>query len=61
MSQPQRPCQPSPPLERFGTVIETEDDVRQALQSGLKGRSPGPAVHAELSPVPAREHSEKVG
>jgi hypothetical protein len=41
------------PIERFGTLIETEDDVRQALQSGQKERPLGPAVPPELSPAPA--------
>ena len=53
MSQPAKPLQPNPPVERSGTLIETEDDIRQALQSGHKGRPPGPAVPAELSPAPA--------
>jgi FHA domain len=52
MSQPPKPGQPNPNVERSGTLIETEDDVRQALQSGHKGRPPAPAVPAELSPAP---------
>jgi len=42
------------PVERSGTLIETEDDVRQALLSGHKGRQPGPAVAVEPpTPIPA--------
>jgi len=47
-----QPGQPQP-VDRSGTLIETEDDVRQVLQSGHKGRPPVPAVSAELSPAPA--------
>jgi FHA domain len=50
---PRQPGRPQP-TERFGTLIETEDDVRQALQSGQKGRQPvpAPAVPSDLSPAP---------
>jgi hypothetical protein len=48
---PRQPGRPQP-VERSGTLIETEDDVRQALLPGQKGRQPGPAVAAELSPAP---------
>jgi hypothetical protein len=42
------------PVERSGTVLETDEDIRQALLSGHKGRRPGPAVAVEPSvPVPA--------
>ncbi|MGA7500921.1 MAG: FHA domain-containing protein [Isosphaeraceae bacterium] len=37
MSQPSRPGQPNPHVERSGTVIETDEEVRQAI-SGLKGQ-----------------------
>jgi pSer/pThr/pTyr-binding forkhead associated (FHA) protein len=51
MSQPPRPGQPNPSGERFGTLLETEEDIRQALLSGLKGQplvpaSPPPAAKA---------------
>jgi hypothetical protein len=39
MSQPPRPGQPNPSKERFGTLIETEEDIRQALLSGFKWQS----------------------
>ena len=38
MSQPSRPGQPNPHVERSGTLIETDEEVRQAI-SGLKGQS----------------------
>jgi hypothetical protein len=34
------------PVERSGTLIETEDDVRQALPAGFPGRMRGPSVAA---------------
>jgi hypothetical protein len=41
-------------VERSGTLIETEEDVRQALLSGLKWRQAGPAVAGEpRAPMPA--------
>ena len=53
MSQPPRPGQPNPNVERSGTMIETEEDVRQALLSGLKGRPPVPVGLPEAVPPPA--------
>ncbi len=42
------------PVERSGTLIETEEDVRQALLSGLKGQPPIPvAVPSAPPPAPA--------
>ncbi len=45
------------PIERSGTVLETDDDIRHALLSGHKGRQPGPSVAVEppeqVSPAPA--------
>src|SRR5271165_6711266 len=38
MSQPSRPGQPNPHVERSGTLIETDEEVRQAI-SDLKGQS----------------------
>ncbi len=38
MPEPRRPGQPITPVERTGTVIETEEEVRQAIVSGLKGQ-----------------------
>ena len=37
MSQPSRPGQPRIPVERSGTLIESDEEVRQAI-SGLKGQ-----------------------
>ena len=50
------------PVERSGTVIETDDDIRQAFLSGQKGRQPGPPIAVEPparmpaapQPAPAR-------
>jgi hypothetical protein len=61
MSQPARPGQPNPNVERSGTLIETEEDVRQALLSGLKGQPPitasfpaaAPSQPAPPPPMPA--------
>ena len=54
MSQPPEPGQPNPQVERSGTLIETDDEIRQALLSGHKGRQPGPPVAVEPSaPIPA--------
>ena len=49
MSQPPRPGQPSPNVDRSGTLIETEEDVRQALLSGLKGQ---PSIPASIPAAP---------
>ena len=38
--------QPISPPEHSGTVLETDDDIRQALLSDLKGRRPNAAVEA---------------
>ena len=53
MSQLPRPGQPNPHVERSGTLIETEDDVRQAMLAGLKGPAPFPASHPIPPPPPA--------
>ena len=37
MEQPQNPVKPDPPNERPDTVLETDDDIRQVLLSGVKG------------------------
>ena len=47
--QPGRPQ----PVERSGTLIETDDDIRQAFLSGHKGRQPGPPVAVDPpAPIP---------
>ena len=53
--QPVRPAAGRPAtVERSGTVIETDDDIRQALLSGHKGRQPGPPVAVDPpAPIPA--------
>src|SRR5271170_3053914 len=57
MSQPTQSGQPKAPVERSGTLIETEDDVRQALQSGQKGHPSVPSIPSELSPAPVPAQS----
>ena len=54
MSQPARPGQPNANVDRSGTLIETEEDVRQALLSGLKGQPPIPASIPAAPPQSAR-------
>jgi pSer/pThr/pTyr-binding forkhead associated (FHA) protein len=44
------PHRPDPNVDRSGTLIETEEDVRQALLSGLKGQ---PSFPASPAPHPA--------
>jgi hypothetical protein len=51
MSQPHSQGPPTPPVERSRTVIETDDEIRQALLSGLKGQSP--SLPTPTSPVVA--------
>jgi pSer/pThr/pTyr-binding forkhead associated (FHA) protein len=43
---------PHQPVERSGTLIESEEDVRPALLSGLKGRPPIPTSLPEAAPAP---------
>jgi hypothetical protein len=38
MSQPTSQGRPASPIERTGTVLETDEDIRQALLSGMKGQ-----------------------
>ena len=52
MSQPSRPGQPNPHVERSGTLIETDEEVRQAI-SGLKGQG-----QPESLPAAIRSHQE---
>ena len=53
MPQPPRPGQPNPhsPVERIGTLIETEEEVRQAILSGLKGQPRAAPVDRVLAPI----------
>jgi hypothetical protein len=44
--------QPQLPAERSGTLIETEEDVRQALLTGLQVRPPVPAAVPAAQPQP---------
>ena len=50
MSQPLRPGQPNPNVERSGTLIETHEEVRQAI-SGLKVQRQGESPLATISPA----------
>ena len=38
------------PLERAGTVLETDDDIRQALLSGMKGQKQNVPVEPKATP-----------
>src|SRR5206468_9234612 len=50
---PRQPAgQPHQAVERSSTVIETEEDVRQALLSGLKGRPEVPVSLPAAAPAP---------
>ena len=49
IESPARPPDDRSPVERSRTVIETDDETRQALLSGLKGPSPSPPT--TTSPV----------
>src|SRR5262249_52526558 len=60
MTQQPASGRPNPPIERSGTVLETEEDIRQALLSGLKGqqqsvpvepRAPQPPTQASGRPA----------
>src|SRR5271166_4792645 len=53
MPQPPRPGQPHAPVERIGTLIETDEEVRQAILSGLKGQQQQAApVDRGVAPAP---------
>jgi pSer/pThr/pTyr-binding forkhead associated (FHA) protein len=43
--------QPSLPIERSGTVIETEEEIREAIRAGLKGQQQ--AVAGDRPPAPS--------
>ncbi len=51
MSQPAKSGQSGAPVDRSSTLIETEEDVRQAFLSGLKSQPPGPAAPAAAAPI----------
>ena len=54
MSQIRRPGQPNSPVERTGTLIETDEEVRQAVLSGLRGQQqPAPVDRAPAAPPPS--------
>jgi hypothetical protein len=57
MAHPIGPGQPSDPPERSGTVLETDDDIRQALLSGLKGQRQNVPVEPKPSPGAGRPAS----
>lgn len=46
MAQTPEPNRPRPVVERSGTLIETDEDLRQALLSGLKAPLPGQGTGA---------------
>jgi pSer/pThr/pTyr-binding forkhead associated (FHA) protein len=47
------PNQPNPTVERNATVLETDEDLRQALLSGLKGPQQPVPVESKPAPAPA--------
>jgi pSer/pThr/pTyr-binding forkhead associated (FHA) protein len=49
MSQPTRPNSPTSEVERSSTVLETDEDIRQALLSGLKGQQQNVAVEPKAA------------
>jgi hypothetical protein len=54
MTQPARPDDPNSFPERSGTLTETDEDIRQALLSGHKGRLPvaaNPPAPAPAAPA----------
>lgn len=53
MAQATDPDRPIPDFpERSGTVIETDEDVRQALLSGLRGQQQSAPIQPVLAPPP---------
>jgi hypothetical protein len=52
MAQPPNSGHEEQPVERSGTVVETDDDIRQALLSGLKGQQQDVPVEPKLSYPP---------
>lgn len=50
MPPPDRP--PRPPVERFGTLIESEDEIRQAIAANLGGRPAAPSAPQSAAPSP---------
>jgi hypothetical protein len=53
MAQRYGPGQPNSPVERSQTVLETDEDIRQALLSGLKSPPPTVAPEQPAEPTPA--------
>jgi pSer/pThr/pTyr-binding forkhead associated (FHA) protein len=52
MSQPPKPGQPNPSFDGSGTLLESEEDVREALLSGLKAQPAAPASAPVGAPRP---------
>jgi pSer/pThr/pTyr-binding forkhead associated (FHA) protein len=50
-NQPTPRSQPDPHAQRARTIIETDEDLRRALQAGLKGQAPVAATQAGPGPV----------
>ncbi len=50
MTQSPTPGPPNPPVGRSATVIETDDDLRQALQSGLGARQTNASAPSPPNP-----------
>jgi hypothetical protein len=54
MGQSPGPGQQGPPPERTGTVLETDEDIRQALLSGLKGQQQTVPVESKVASPPTQ-------
>jgi hypothetical protein len=52
MPEPMRPGQSKTLVERSGTLVETEEDVRQAILSGLRGQPQPVTVNRPAAPQP---------
>ena len=50
MTQPSRPGQPNRSVERSSTLIETEEEIREAILSGLKGQQQAVPVDRPVAP-----------
>src|SRR4051794_3574998 len=57
MAQTPSPGRPTPAVERSGTVLETDEDIRQALLAGLKGQQQDVPVEPKPSSNTGRSAS----
>ncbi|MGO9596403.1 MAG: FHA domain-containing protein [Isosphaeraceae bacterium] len=52
MTQPSRPGQPNRSVEQSSTLIETEEEIREAILAGLKGQQQAVPVDRPVAPPP---------